>query len=83
MKDQLTPQARKVVYRVLGVLGLVLGSTQVAYASAEAGQPVWLTVSLGVFAYVAAAVGYTAQGNVDTPTQYEVPEGAGEGEREV
>jgi len=46
---------------------VVIGSIQVGYAAAEAGQPVWLTVALAVFAYVGGAIGYTAA--THTPRQ--------------
>lgn len=61
------PGLRKNIYRGFGVVGLSLGATQVGYSAAEAGQPVWLTVALAVFGFVAGAVGYTAQSNTDVP----------------
>lgn len=54
---------RRYVYAVYAWLGLVLGGTQVGYASAAVDQPVWLTVALGVFAFVGTAIGVTAVSN--------------------
>lgn len=59
------PGLRKKIYAVYAIIGLALGSVQVGYSAAEAGQPVWLTVALAVFAYVGGAVGFAAQSNVD------------------
>lgn len=63
---------RKIAYGIYAVLGLVIGSIQVAYAAAESGQPVWLTVALAVYAYVGGAIGYTALANVTTVREVEV-----------
>lgn len=57
------PRARTVVYTLLSIFGLALGSTQVGFAAADAGQPTWLTVALAVFAFVGGAVGFTARQN--------------------
>jgi len=59
------PSLRKKVYTIYGVVGFLLGSTQVGFAAAEAGQPVWLTVALAVFAYAGVAFGFAAQSKVD------------------
>jgi hypothetical protein len=40
---------------------------QVGYSAAELGQPVWLTVTLAVLAYVGIAVGFLAAGNTPAP----------------
>lgn len=61
-------KSRKPVYRVFGALGLVIGATQVGYASADAGQPTWLTVALAVYAFLGAAGFTVAQANTVTPT---------------
>lgn len=53
-------KVRARIYSIYAVLGIVIGATQVGYAAAEAGQPVWLTVTLAVFAFVGGAIGYTA-----------------------
>lgn len=61
------PAAYRVyVYVVYGIIGLLIGSTQVGYAAAEQGQPTWLVVALAVYAYVGGAIGYTAA--THTPT---------------
>lgn len=59
------PHVRKVVYTVFWCVGLALGAVQVGFSAADAGQPVWLTVALAVFAFVGAGIGYTA--SVHTP----------------
>lgn len=61
---------RTLVYSVYAVVGLVVGSIQVAYAAAEAGQPVWLTVALAVYAYVGGAIGYVAATHVPAAPTY-------------
>lgn len=60
MDTLLTPQRRALVYAGYALLGVIVGSLQVGYSAAEAGQPVWLTVTLAVFAYLGGAIGYTA-----------------------
>lgn len=65
LTDILSPAARKVAYAVAIAIGLVLSATQVGFVAAEAGQPVWLTVALAVYAFVAASLGFTtARANV-------------------
>lgn len=63
LKDIITPKARKPIYAVYAIVGLVLGATQVGFSAAESGQPVWLTVALAVFAFVGTALGFTAASN--------------------
>lgn len=63
LKDIITPKVRKPVYAVYAIIGLILGATQVGFSAAEAGQPVWLTVALAVFAFVGTALGFTAASN--------------------
>lgn len=60
MQNLIPATARAYVYGVYAAVGVVIGSVQVAYAAAESGQPVWLTVALAVYAYVGGAIGYTA-----------------------
>lgn len=67
MHDILAPAIRSKVYAFYAVLGLVLGATQVGFSAAEAGQPVWLTVALAVYAFVGGALGFVAQAN--TPSE--------------
>lgn len=63
MTDILTPAIRSKAYAVYATVGLLLGATQVGFAAAEAGQPVWLTVALAVYAFVGGALGFVAQAN--------------------
>ena len=67
----LPPKIRGPFYIVYGILGVGLGATQIGFAAANAGQPVWLNVSLSVFAFVGGAFGYTAASNtpVETPAE--------------
>lgn len=60
VSEVISPEARAMVYTIFAFLGLGLGGTQVGYAAAEAGQPVWLTVALAVYAFLGSAFGYTA-----------------------
>ena len=59
----LPPDVRAWIYWFYAALGVLIGSTQVAYAAAELGQPVWLTVTLAVYAYLGAGFGLTAASN--------------------
>lgn len=59
-------RVRRIIYRVFGAIGLVLGATQVGFATAELGQPVWLAVSLAIYAFLGAAGFAVSQAN--TPT---------------
>lgn len=60
------PNARKRVYQGFAAVGLVIGSTQVALAAVNAGQPPWLTATLAVYAFL-GGVGFTvAQSNTST-----------------
>ena len=63
-------KVRGTLYSIYAVIGLGLGATQVGYSAAQAGQPVWLTVALAVFAFVGTGIGYTAASN--TPATAEV-----------
>ncbi len=58
-----SPGLRRGVYNVFWALGLLLGATQVGFASAQAGQPVALTVALAVYAFLGGAIGYVASTN--------------------
>lgn len=65
MKDIIPATKRKLVYGWFAVIALALGSIQVGFASADLGQPVWLTVALSVFSFISAGVGYTAVANTE------------------
>lgn len=59
---------RKTVYALYGVLGIVISAVQVAYAAVPGGtQPVWLTVTLAVVAFLAAPVTALAVSNTPSP----------------
>lgn len=51
---------RKAIYVGYAIMGVLIGAIQVGFAAAELGQPVWLTVTLAVYAFVGGAVGLTA-----------------------
>ena len=75
------PNVRSALYWISFVVGIGLGATQVGYQSAEAGFPVWLKVSLSVYAFLAATLGLTAASN--TPSYTDVVEGDAKPPREV
>lgn len=56
---------RKPIYGVFAVAGVIIGAIQVGYAAAEAGNPLWLNITLAVFPFVAGAVGFTASANTN------------------
>ena len=56
---------RKPIYGAFAVLGVVIGAIQVGFAAAEAGNPLWLNITLAVFPFVAGAVGFTASANTN------------------
>lgn len=60
------PRARLIAYQVFWVVALLLGATQVGYATLEQPAPAWLKVALSVLAFVGAGIGYTAAHNVET-----------------
>ena len=59
----LPANVRAIIYWAYAAIGVTLGSVQVGFAAADAGQPVWLVVALSVFAYLGAAFGLTAATN--------------------
>lgn len=67
LKDILPAALRFPLYLIFALLGLALTATQAGYAAAQAGQPVWLTVSFAVFGVLAAGFGLTAAGNINPP----------------
>ena len=59
-------RVRKNIYRVFAAIGLGIGAVQAGFAAANAGQPLWLTVALSVYAFLGGAGFYVSQAN--TPT---------------
>lgn len=72
VKEYIPAAKRRLVYAIFAFLGLGLGAVQVGFAAAEMGQPVWLVVSLAIYTFVAAGVGFTAQSNTPTREDEEV-----------
>lgn len=64
LTDVLTGPLRRKLYITYALVGVTIGATQVGFASADAGQPTWLTVALAVFAFLGTAFGFTASANV-------------------
>lgn len=62
----LPPNVRAAIYSGYALLGVILGAVQVGFQTSENGFPVWLKVTLSVYAFVGTAVGLTAVSN--TPT---------------
>lgn len=59
------PVLRRWAYRAVWVVGLILGATQVAFATiGDGAQPEWLLAALAVLGYVSIATNYTADKNV-------------------
>lgn len=61
------PAARRAVYGLLWLVGLVLVAAEGWCWATKAAQPTWLTGTLGVFPIVAAYVGYQARSNTPKP----------------
>ena len=59
------PQLRRILYTAYAIAGLILGSTQVGFSAADAGQPVALTVALAVYGFVGTAFGFQARAKTD------------------
>lgn len=62
--DVIPAHQRKLVYAGFAAFGVLLGAVQVGFGAAQAGQPVWLTVALAVYAFLGGAIGATANANV-------------------
>ena len=56
---------RKPLYGAFAVAGVIIGAIQVGFAAAEAGNPLWLNITLAVFPFVAGAIGFTASANTN------------------
>lgn len=65
------PAARKIAYQIFWTVSLLVGVTQVGFAAADTDTPTWLTVALSVLPFLGAAIGYTAQANVNPLPQEE------------
>ena len=61
-----SPVARKLIYTIYVIAGVIIGATQVAFAATASGQPDWLTVALAVLAYLSIPIGGLALVNVNT-----------------
>ena len=71
MLNDIIPAAwRKPIYAAYALAGAVIGAVQVGYLSAEAGQPVWLTVTLAVYGFIGTAIGFTASANTPPGGQF-------------
>lgn len=72
----MTPEIRKYTYIAYALVGVGIGATQVGFAAAEMSQPVWLTVSLAVYAFLGGAFGFVAESNISaSPTSLDSPPG--------
>lgn len=63
LRDVIPAAWRKPIYAAYALAGAIIGAVQVGYLSAEAGQPVWLTVTLAVYGFIGTAIGFTASAN--------------------
>lgn len=64
LTDIITGPSRRKFYVTYAIIGVIIGGTQVALASAELGQPIWLASALAVYAFLGTAFGFTASANV-------------------
>lgn len=70
MLENVFPNAnvRKPIYQVFAAIGILLGALQVGFGYGESGQPLWLNIAMGVYAFL-AGVGFTvSQANTVKPT---------------
>lgn len=66
------PLRRRLIYQIFAALGIVLTAVQVAFSSLpDPTQPVWLGVSLAVYAFLAGAGFAVAQSNTEKPDEVE------------
>ena len=70
LRDVIPAAWRKPIYAAYALAGAVIGAVQVGYLSAEAGQPVWLTVTLAVYGFIGTAIGFTASANTPPGGQF-------------
>lgn len=64
LTEVLPPAARKVLYAILALAGIILTAVQVGYVAADLDQPTWLLVALAVYPVLGAGLGATAYSNV-------------------
>lgn len=64
LTDILTPSARKKIYAVYALCGLLIGAVQVSFGAVNALTPDWLKIALALYAFVGTAIGATAASNV-------------------
>lgn len=74
----LTPRVRQIAYIVFAILGIAIGATQIAFAAAALTAPVWLAVTVAVYAFVGGQMGFTAADRVPASdaSAYEVGDGS-------
>lgn len=60
IKEHLPATWRRWIYAIYAIAGVGIGAVEVGFAAAEFAQPVWLTVTLAVYAFVGGAVDLTA-----------------------
>ena len=70
LRDVIPAAWRKPIYAAYALAGAIIGAIQVGYLSAEAGQPVWLTVTLAVYGFIGTAIGFTASANTPPGGQF-------------
>lgn len=63
LKDILPARYRAIVYRLYSVVGLLVGAIQVGFVTAAVAQPVALTVTVAVLAYLGIGLGFVAAAN--------------------
>lgn len=71
VKEFIPAAKRRLVYAIFAFVGLALGAIQVGFSTAELGQPVWLLVSMSVYSFLAAGIGYVAGANTEVETEPE------------
>lgn len=68
----LTPEIRKVAYKVVAVIGAILGAIQTwILATPNTGQPTWLIGAFAVLGFVTTAIGSTAAANASVTPEKE------------
>jgi hypothetical protein len=73
LTDILAPSARRRVYAVYAVFGLLIGAVQVSFGAVNAVTPDWMKIALALYAFFGTAIGATAASNVSTPAPASTP----------